>query len=78
MLFEALLTELGAMVCSKDNSQTMLIRFDILISALKVHSYSYGDMTILEEQMSHRDNSSISVESREILKALAEKGKKSL
>ena len=55
-----------------------MIRFDVLVSALKVHGYCYGDMTILEDKMSHRDGDWLSDDSRRILKALAAKAKKSL
>ena len=54
-----------------------MIRFDVLISALKVHGYIYGDMTILADQLS-RSLSEIGNQSRDILKALANKAIKAL
>ena len=74
---ETILMQLGAIVSLKDFHETVFIRFDVLISALKVHGYSFGDMTILDDQLS-KSLDFIDVESREILKALAAKGKQAL
>ena len=49
---EFALKQIGAFVKQTSVSQAMLIRLDKLISALKVHGYSFGDMTILADQLS--------------------------
>ena len=77
-LLEATLFDIRALVETVENRGTLLIRYDKFISALKVHSYKFGDWTMIKEEMSYRDNSEMSMESRETLKALAARGKKSL
>ena len=76
--FEEKLKQIGAIVCLQgSSSKSLMIRFDVLISALKVHGYIYGDMTILADQLS-RSLSEIGNQSRDILKALANKAIKAL
>mmetsp|Transcript_15464 Transcript_15464/g.19491 ORF Transcript_15464/g.19491 Transcript_15464/m.19491 type:complete len:257 (-) Transcript_15464:410-1180(-) len=74
---ERLLKNIGAIVKQSGSNESLMIRFEKLISALKVHGYSFGDMTIMADTMS-KGISCISIESREILKALAERATKAL
>ena len=55
-----------------DSPLSSVLRFDKLISALKVHGYRYGDISIQEDQLS-RSTNEIGKESRDILRALADK-----
>lgn len=55
-----------------------MLRFDVLVSALKVHGYNFGDMTILGDVVLAHGVNSISIESREILKSLADIATKAL
>ena len=49
---EEMLKKLGAIVQVRDCPETPFILFEVLVSALKVHGYSFGDMTILEDKLS--------------------------
>lgn len=76
---EVTLREIGAIVSQKHDHETSMIRFDILISALKVHGYSFGDMTLNPGFDGMRpDLNQISIESREILQNLATKATNAL
>ena len=45
---EQVLKKIGALVSLKDNHETNFLRLDVLISALKIHGYTFGDLTIDE------------------------------
>ena len=62
----------------KDGNGSMILRFELLVSALKVHGYNFRDLTILADDALSHGVRTISLESREILKSLAEIATKAL
>ena len=72
-----LLTKIGAIVNLSDSAETLMLRFEVLVSALKVHGYSYGDLSIVDDTLHHVANK-LGLEGREILKALADIATKAL
>lgn len=62
----------------KESNETLMIQFEILISALKVHGYNHGDITIITQNSWTKKRNSISTESQQVLTLLATKAKEAL
>ena len=75
---EKLLFAIGALCRLRENNETLVIRFDILISALKIHGYNFGDISLYNDGSERVNFAEIGDESRDILNKLAQKAKKAL
>ena len=65
-----MLLDIGALSRLNDEHQTQVVRFDVLISALEIHGYQYGDAAPEEDTDDQ--------EGRKVLQKLALKAKKAL